>query len=297
MNGPWRPLERISRVTPFGIRFVDEATGSVVSDGLTVEVYPAGQRERRVAARPNRIGTFVAAHLGGPRDPDFEFGAGDEPFWTRGPTRPHTVEVADRNGNFQPFVFEHPLPQRGHVVPSCVRSSPLATLLPLYSTASRIVPAGIAVVRAELRYPVVSPAGRTVYPPAAWAVLEARVQGEPPARGIADREGRVAILLSYPEPTTGPVRPASPPPAGGRPLASQEWDVVLDAYFEPLEPPPERPDLCRTLAQARAALWVGAPFETPLGPRRLSYGADLIVRSEASDDPSMLLVTPAGSPP
>src|SRR5207253_2093894 len=103
-------LERITRVTPLGIRFWDQATASVVSDGLIVEVYPSGEPERRMAARPNGIGTFVLPRLPGPRDPAFELGTGDTDFWQRLQPRPHVIAVCDRNGHFQPFRLDQPLP-------------------------------------------------------------------------------------------------------------------------------------------------------------------------------------------
>jgi hypothetical protein len=293
-----RLLERLTRVTPFGIRFWDDATGAVVADGLRVEVYPTGEPERRTAAVANRVGTFVAARLGGPRDPRFEFGAGDDAFWSAVRARPYTVEVTDRSGRFVPFLVEHPLPTRGHVVPLCLPQSPPETpVLPLYSMTSRPVPSGMAVIRAELRHQVSVSATRTGFEPAAWAVLEARVAGQPPAYGIADRGGRAAIVLPYPEPVTSPARPASPPDSNQRALVNQKWKVSLDVFFHPEAPIPDLPDLCRTLAQPRGALWEDVAGGRPLGERTLQFGRELIVRSELAVEPSMLIVTPAGSPP
>ena len=93
MSGATVTLQQLTRVTPLAIRFWDEAAARVVSDGLVVEVYPRDARERRVAAHPNRIGVFVVPRLPGPRDPAFEFGAGDAAFWQRIEPRPHTIEV------------------------------------------------------------------------------------------------------------------------------------------------------------------------------------------------------------
>ena len=60
MSGPTTLLERHSRVTPLGVRFWDDAAHVAVAQ-LAVEVYSAGDPQRRATARPNRTGTFVAA--------------------------------------------------------------------------------------------------------------------------------------------------------------------------------------------------------------------------------------------
>src|SRR5262245_13358125 len=120
MSSPTLVLQRVSRVTPLGIRFWDEATASVISDGLVVDVYPAGEPELRVSARANRIGIFVLPRLPGPRDPEFEFGTGDARFWQQLRPRPHVIEVSDRNGNFQPFTIDQPLPAQGLAIPPCL---------------------------------------------------------------------------------------------------------------------------------------------------------------------------------
>jgi hypothetical protein len=292
-----RVLERLSRLSPLGLRFWDEGTGAVVSNGLQVEIYPAGQPERRVAARPNRSGTFVASSLPGRLRPEIEFASGDDRFWSQVRAQPFVVEVKDLRDQFQPFTFELPLPARGLAVPWCVpQASPPATAVPLFSTASRLMPAGMAIIRADLRYPVMSN-GRVSLEPAAYAVLEARVAGSAPVRGVADRVGRIAVVVPYPEPAARPIRPASPPFPGGQALVDQEWSVTLDAYFEPVLPVPPIPELCRTLTQTPALVWADALQQHPLGEQALRYGRELIVRSEGAEDRSVLIVTPAGSPP
>jgi hypothetical protein len=297
MSAATRVLERWSRLSPLGLRFWDEGTGAVVTDGLQVEIYAADRPERRVVARPNRSGTFVASSLPGRPRPEIEFGSGDDRFWSTVGAEPFVVEVTDRREQFQPFTFELPLPARSLAVPWCVpQASPPASVVPLYSTASRLVPAGMALIRAELRYPV-SSKGRVSLEPAAYAVLEARVAGTAPVRGVADRAGRVAVVLPYPEPAPRPTRPASPPFPGGQALVDQEWSVTLDAYFEPIVPAPPIPELCRTLTQTPALLWADARQQLPLGEHALRYGRELIVRSERAEDRSVLIVTPAGSPP
>ena len=125
--------------------------------------------------------------------------------------------------------------------------------------------------------------------PASWAVLEVHVEGQPPARGVADREGRVAVIFPYPEPIAGPARPTSPPYSSGQSLWDQEWTVRLEAFYDPLMPAPCRPDVCRTLVQRAAMLWADSSGTRPLPEQTLRYGQELIVRNP--------FVTTAGSPP
>ncbi len=291
MSGPAIVLERLSRVTPLGIRFWDEAAHAVVSDGLIVEVYPEGQPQRRAPARPNRIGTFVLPKLPGQRVLAEEFGEGDAEYWSAVQTRRFVIEVGDRQGFYQPFTIDVSLPAQGHVVPPyAALTSPPSDVVPLFPTSSRPVPAGAAVIRADLRTPVAGGGGRLEHGPASWALVEAQVGTAPPVRGLADREGRVAILLPYPEPLPGPARPSSPPYPAGTSLREQEWPVRLSVFFEPITPAPSVPDLRRTLEQLPAIAWVvDASGTRPLGDQVLRFGQELIVRS--------VVVTPAGSPP
>jgi hypothetical protein len=282
-------LERVSRVTPFGIRFVDEATGADVADPLVVQVYQVNQPERRVDAQPNRRGTFFVPRLPGPRDPAFDFGDGGLATWETARRRGFVVEVRDRTRQFQPFVIDQLLPAEGLAWPACLPvGSPPSERIPLFSTPNRQVPPGMAVIRSELRARVTMPDGRRVNIPAAWAVLAASIAGQPPVRGIADREGRVAIVAPYPEPVATGARPSSPPFASGTGLWDQEWAVQLEAFYQPQLQAPVVPELCRTLAQSSTPLWADGDATRPVSGLALQYGRDLIVPA--------LVVSPAGPP-
>jgi hypothetical protein len=282
MSAPMRVLERVTRVSPLGIRFWDEVSARVVSDGLVVEVYASGEPERRVAARPNRLGIFVLPRLPGPRDLAFELGDGDATFWQRLQPRAHVMEVSDRNGHYQPFTVDQEVPAWQLAMAPCL---PPIGAVPIFSTSARPAPEGMAVVRADLLH--VPLQAEPV--PASWAVLEVHVAGQPPARGIADREGRVTVMFPYPEPIASPARPASPPYPSGQSLWDQEWTVRLEAFFDPVAPAPWVPDLCRTVAQRAAMLWADSTGSRPLPDQTLRYGQELIVRHP--------FVTTAGSPP
>jgi len=270
-------LERVTRLTPLGSRFWDSVTNRIVADGLAVDVYPKDEPERRLRARANTIGTFVLARLPGARDVALDDRAGDASFWQTVRPRPYVIDVTDCYGRFQPFTFEQPLPARGLAMPPCLPpASPPIEAVPIFSTASRAVPDGMTVVRAEL---MALSQGLGGLVPASWAVVEVHVVGQAPVRGIADRQGRVAVIVPYPELAARPMRAASPPNASSQPLWEQEWTVRLAAFYDRVAPPPIVPDLCRTLAQRPAPLWSDAAASRPLPAQVLRYGEELIVRN------------------
>ena len=130
------------------------------------------------------------------------------------------------------------------------------------------------------------------------------------ARGFADDQGRIALLFPFPEPLTdGPGSPPavshlSPPGPAGPALRDQEWNVELAAAYGRLRPaPPTRdapalPDLSDVFLQPPAMLYADSE-QHPLTAQRLRFGQELIVRSKDSrgDPMSVVLITPAGSPP
>jgi len=174
MSDPVRILERLTLVTPLGVQFWDEVSGSIIADGLSVTTYPASNPARRVPGFPNRSGTYVMQNLPGLRD--FENGAGDAEFWDNlDPLSrlPFVIEVVDYTRRFQPFLFSADLPVRGLFTLECVSGSPpdkARPVVPLYSAPSRAVPGGMAVLRSSLWNPLVDA-------PAAWAMLEGRING------------------------------------------------------------------------------------------------------------------------
>lgn len=297
MNGP-RLLERITRVTPFGLRFRDDATGRSVGDGLTVMVRAAGGT-RQVTATPNRTGVFVARDLPGLRD--VEFGHGHDPTgdgvgesWADIAPAPFVVEVVDPRRRFLPISFEVTAPARGVARPACLQAAS-AHAVPLFSSPARTIPPGMGAVRAELR----DAADR----PVAAALLEVvhATDGQRLGRGLSDQEGRVSVSVVYPEP---PSSPGSPPQAG-EPLARATWPVelrVAATFPERPDRPPESelpgralrdpvtpPDLCSVLHQPTARLLATLSPPVPLPSLQLAFGTDLVARSTGRSE---LVVTP-----
>ena len=294
-----RELERVTLTAPLGLRFQDVVTGEFVSAGLTVLAYRPGAPARRFQLAANRSGVYALHHAAGLTD--FERRELDDVWRPPLPQQTFVIEVTDQERRFLPFQFEVELLARGlYRWVSPMTGSPVGSEpgVPLYSAASRQVPAGMAVARAELRDVIRSK-------PASWAALETHYNGRLLGRGIADEMGRVAVIFPYPAPRASPFASplGSPPACSGKPLFSQEWSLELRAFYSPpaspLEPPEAAlPDLRSALGQNQAALWEDVALTTPVTEAVLSYGRELILRSR--DDgvspparASVLFITPA----
>jgi len=127
----------------------------------------------------------------------------------------------------------------------------------------------------------------------AWGLLEASI-GNTRALGLADLEGRVAVMFPYPAPPRPPL--ASPPV----PRDDFRWDVELRAFWQApvspaiAHPPPLIPDLGEIFAQLNVPRGVlgssGSPAQ-PLGLQRLEYRVPLTVRTPDSTTSRLLVST------
>lgn len=308
-------LDRVTMVAPLGVRFRDAMTGAPVGDGFSVWAYPSTQPHARRPLIPNRKGVYVLHHAPGLRE--LENGRGDDEFWSNlSASREFVVEVRDQQDRFLPFQFTAALPARGIYQwnDSTVGSPPTGMAgIPVYSSPARIAPAGIAVVRADLWDPLRDGQGAG----AASAVIELHDDHQLVARGIADQQGRIAILFPYPaprsfSPASPPASPfGSPPVATGPPLTEQMWTLQVRAFYaranQSLSISRDKdalPDLRSVLSQPEAVVWADESRTEPLEETAVQYGQSLILKSRpASMSPpaktqgSVLFITPAGSPP
>lgn len=291
MSALLRPLEAVQRNAALGIRFWDIAGPSTVLDGLQVEIFPIHNPARRKPLLPNASGIYVGHTINGLRD--FEFNPAEPaklPWNTASNSPPsgYRIEVRDPQGRFLPCAFDADLPRRGAMdliaveplasawatlVPSnpATPPRPLAFGVPLFSAPSRPVPQPLAVVYAQLRE-----RGTLAVP--AWSLLRVLINGVQCGLGMADQQGRVAVVFPYPEP---PRRALSSPPEA---RSDFRWTVQLSACWSPASPPatsaPEIPDLAEVLAQLQAPRAVVDSLSLPAAPRRLEYRVPMTARTE-----------------
>ena len=310
MSAVMPTIEILQRNAALGLRFWDMAASTSAVDGLRVEVYPRRNPNARKRALPGPSGVYVAHGVSGLRD--FEFDESDEsdpvdaPWHRALAASPmigsgYRIEVSDPQGRFLPVAFDAELPARGLfnwlapwisppqpiALPGGSIASPqmLIERIPLFSAPSRPVPEPLAVVYAQMREIGV---GRA----AAWSLLAANIDGMPAGLGMADGQGRVAVMFPYPEPPRAPL--SSPPEA----RSDFRWLVDLTAFCTPASPTvaaPDIPDLADVLGQLASPCTVIDSMSSPAVPRRLDYRVPMTAKTEGQPeaDASWLLISTA----
>jgi hypothetical protein len=289
-----RSVDFNSRTTPLGLRFYDRTGGTIVGDGLDVLAYLEADPVQRVSAIQNRASAWIFPSL--PMLGGTQLRGDDGDPWNPPPRqRNYRVEVRDLQRRFQPFSFPVAAPHRGFFGWSCAGDAsppwaPPLDSIPLFSSPTRPTPLTFAALRAQL-------VDGLTGGPAAWAVLEVTVPGQPAYRGIADENGGVAVLFAYPEasdtgegPSLSPTGPSDPP------YTDQSWTLGVRVFWAPRPASDLLPDLCTTLSQPEVVLWEDSARTNPLTNVTLRYGRELIVRSTEHSSPprplSVVLVTP-----
>lgn len=306
MSAVLREGEVVQRNAALGLRFWDVAAATSLIDGLKVEVYPLTRPTARKPALPNPSGVYVAHRVDGLAS--FEFDASADPMqaWSDAAAASpplsgrYRVEVSDPQGRYLPIAFDADLPARGVfswlapwmsppqpiLWPGDTASPPLLLIerIPLFSSPSRPPPQPLAVVYAQLRE-----AGSGRIP--GWSLLAVDIDGVRCGLGMADREGRVAVMFPYPEPPRAVL--ASPPQA----RSDFRWTLELSAYWSttspPLEPIASIPDLAQVLGQLAAPCDVIDSLSSPAPPRRLDYRRPYLAKTEGQNaaDASWLLLS------
>jgi hypothetical protein len=293
-----RVIEHLTRNAALGIRFWDVAEGTSAVDGLQVEVFSRANPRARSPALPNRSGVYVAHHVPGVRD--FEFNNPGSDVLSPPAFHPYRVEVKDRAGRFLPMVFDADLPARGlftwgapwlsppgmPALPGDPGSPPQLwrERVPLFSAPTRPVPDPLGVVHAQLRE-------QGTRRELAWALLAVAIDGRTCGLGLANEHGQVAVMFPYPEPPGR--RLASPPEL----REDYDWQVELTAFVpHPSSPPgpvPEVADLAEVLAALDHPRAVVESLHSPAMPLRLAYRQALTVRTAGAPgvDASYLLVS------
>jgi hypothetical protein len=290
------PRERVTILTPLGIRFWDPVQDAQVKDGLVVTAYPEGVRCTGTRAFRTLSGVYAFRGLPGLHDveyPDDGFPDASPPVSAR-----FIIRVFDRRRRFLPVVFSTDLPHYG-VYPTRPPLSPPAGGLPgfyLFSAPTRPGAPTLAMVRAQL----VERVSASVRRPAAHAVLEVEVAGGRTWYGVADERGAVAVLFPYPTFTiaAGLTSPAALPPVA----SAQSWNLDVRVRYEPAALTFSNgfriPDLRSVFDQSPGRLWSTA-IAQPGQPvshtsAELIFGRELVMRTDGG---STLLISSAASPP
>ncbi len=272
------PPERVSLTCPLGLRFVDAATKSFVSDGLEVAALPAGAPARQASVTPVLTAGGVFAFHGLPGLRAFENSEAEEPWSAALPSREFRIQVTDPSGRFLPCAFSVTAPAKFSHNSS---SPPLDTgAIPLFSSPARHAPPGLAAVRAQLR-------SLETGSPAALAMVEAEYStgGElRTARGLADGRGGVVLFFPWPEGQRA-VFNSSPHSSAPGP-SRQEWTLRLLFFHAPsstaAESPPGAPktaphfvDYASHLHQPAARAWRSDSPVAPVEEATLQSGREL----------------------
>jgi hypothetical protein len=296
-------LESVSRNAPLGLRFWDVATATSTVYGLNVQVFPRQNPRARTIAHVNRSGVYVAHQLPlsfPPSPRDFEFSDSDpDVLWSAAVSRAYRVEVNDPTGRFLPIAFDADLPARGLLMwlapflspprPVALPGEPgsppplLIERVPLFSAPSRPVPEPLAVVYAQIRE---LGTGRD----AAWSLLTVAIDSSVRGIGLADAQGRIAVMFPYPEPPRMSL--ASPPEARN----DFTWQLALSAFWLSASPPtrvPAAADLADVFASFSTPRTVIESTVSPALPLRLTYREALTARTAgtAGADASLLFVS------
>jgi hypothetical protein len=289
-------IEQLHIFTPLGIRFWDVALDVAITHGLEVHAYPADRPNARRRASITASGIYAFHDLPGLQAIEYPRQPLPQPGSPLAPVR-FMVEVQDALHRFLPVVFSVELPYWG-IFPTSMPVDAQGTRVPgfyLFSAPTRSALPTQGVLRVQLEE--ITAGGQQQA--ASYALLEMELPNGRTIRGLADDQGRVAIILPY---------PAFPAATGGRsPLGSaglefqQSWSVRLRVRYNPalLQRPAgsSLPELRTIFAQTPALIWPSqpTPFGQPLDElmHELFFGQESIIRSGGS---STLLISAMASP-
>jgi hypothetical protein len=287
-----RVLEELEVFTPLGLRFWDGVLDRAIVDGLDVRAWPAEQPAKaRVAAR-TRSSVYTFRSLPGMRQ--IEYKCPDPAFFDASPPgrRCFVLAVTDLLGRFLPVAFAValPLPYRG-VFLAQTQSSPGVHL---FSAPTRRTGERLIAVRGTLH-----DADRDA--PAAWAMVQVDAPHGRVFHGLADSEGRVAVVFPYPSLAEG--FGGSPASFGnGTTIGEHGWDITVRVFYEPDRltrvPGTAIPEYRSILDQRQGGLWSLPPSASDLPQPerglRLSFGQPFVLRT--GEAPVQLVSAAPASP-
>lgn len=200
-------VESISHRTPFGVRFLDGNTGTVVREGLSLSLQPHGLAGRPVAPFLTASGIYGFEGVSGLNAWEYK-------------------ESAAFPGG-RTFLLLCEDPQNRYL--ECSQMLGQANLqkpltMPLYSLPARPAMPGLAVVRGH----VAQVQGGT-RSPAAFARIEAAYAGASKNYvGLSDARGEFALFLPPPDPQSAAIDPAAA-------LPEKNWSLTLTFAHQPAQ--------------------------------------------------------------
>jgi hypothetical protein len=286
-------LERISCKTLLGIRFWDVALDTPVSDDLQVTLHALDYTRKKISAFRTRSGVYAFASIPGMISHETQAESGISSPQT---IRSFVVEVFDTKRCFTPaaFMVDLPLPYNGIFLVDDTNASPALTPrgFNLYSSPHRPVAPQFTFLRGDL-------IDRNTELPAAHALI--RVENEEGLSwyGIADADGKFAVMLPYP--LLHIAFGSSPPFNDGIRLTERSWSLTVTVLYEPLNltslPGSDLPEYSSILSQGQGFLYTESP-DTDVGETselqaELVYGRDVVVTTAGFSE---LYVSASGSP-
>jgi hypothetical protein len=293
-----RVLEALEVYTPLGIRFWDPVLQRSVVDGLEVKATPPRGLRTPATASRTRSNVWVFRWLPGMRD--VEHGLPDPEGADASPPRrrPFVVAVKDPLERFLPVAFEVqlPLPYAGVFLTGDGEGSPPQPVdgVPLFSAPTRRVDERLTAVRGTLK-------DADTGAPAAWALVQVAAPHGFVYLGMADAEGRFAVM--FPPPPLAEGFGGSPATLGeGVPIGERGWAVSVSVRYQPGHlaslPRTAVPEYRSILEQRAGTLWSmtasAGGAATDVLALHLAFGEELILRTAGR---SVQMISAAPSSP
>lgn len=302
-------LETVTRRAPLGLRFLDLARGVNVTDGLVVTAWrlgTSGPKQRAISSPLSGVYGFrTLAGFG-----RFEVGESPASDWCGSPPglptagEPTAEELtdlstlqsllkADENATKANYLlsvedrFERFLPQ---VLLVCLPKEHLIEV-PLFSSPSRLAPAGLGVVSGQLGLQ-----GTLPVQPASWALVTASPDADVTTYvGVADARGMFLLFVPYASalpPLIGS------PPHGTAAIDQLTWQLTIHVFYQPSRqrkvPGVDPPDILSILEQGKAEIYDRLPnIHSATLTRPIRFGGDLVVKTLEQEGLSQLLIDAA----
>ncbi len=273
-------VESVSKKTLLGIRFWDPALDAQIQDGLRVTLTPIENLRQVNTAFRTKSGVYAFNNVPGMHL--YEAFASEAEEVSPPETKRFILDVVDSRRQFSAvsLLVDLPLPYDGLFLVDDNAGSPSTAPkgFNLYSSINRTASAQHTFVRGEL-------IDRISDEPAAHALVRVQTEDEFSWYGLADAEGKFAIMMPYPLISSS--FGSSPPTTDGTRLFQRTWDIDVAVMYEPLNQDlidgALQPDYSSILSQSQGLIYTETPNnddgEVSEIQAELVYGRDLILKT------------------